>query len=142
MQDSKERGVQNYLKDYRAVSFPKTRVFPIKIKGYDDNENNGIDDKNGNSANKFNPKAINVKLIELVKMMHGSFQSKQKIIEDFNLKNPECSRKSIEKKMRDLFEKDKKGDDPRQRWYATESTLIELNLTEDEELKVLFNERL
>lgn len=113
MQDSKERGVQNYLKDYRAVSFPKTRVFPIKIKGYDDNENNGIDDKNGNSANKFNPKAINVKLIELVKMMHGSFQSKQKIIEDFNLKNPECSRKSIEKKMRDLFEKDKKGDDPR-----------------------------
>lgn len=44
--------------------------------------------------------------------------------------------------MRDLFEKDKKGDDPRQRWYATESTLIELNLTDDEELKVLFNERL
>ena len=58
------------------------------------------------------------------------------------MKNPECSRKSIEKKMRDLFEKDKKAEDPRQRWYATESTLIELNLTEDEELKALFTERL
>lgn len=51
-------------------------MFPIKIKGQDENDNNGIDDKNGNSANKLNPKAINVKLIELVKMMHGSFQSK------------------------------------------------------------------
>lgn len=41
MQDSKERGVQNYLKDYRAVVFPRTRVFPIKIKGYEENENAG-----------------------------------------------------------------------------------------------------
>ena len=37
--------------------------------------------------------------------------------------------------MRELFEKDKKETDPRQRWYATESTLIELNLSDDEELK-------
>ena len=44
--------------------------------------------------------------------------------------------------MRDLFDKDKKEVDPRQRWYATESTLIELNLTEDEDLKLLFDERL
>ena len=44
--------------------------------------------------------------------------------------------------MRDLFEKDKKDSDPRQRWYATESTLIELNLSDDPELTVLFTERL
>jgi hypothetical protein len=44
--------------------------------------------------------------------------------------------------MRDLFEKDKKENDPRQRWYATESTLIDFNLAEDEELKTLFNGRL
>jgi hypothetical protein len=66
--------------------------------------------------------------------MHGSFESKTKIIEDFNLKNPECSKKSIEKKMRQLFVKDKKNEDPRARWYATESTLVELNLTEDSSL--------
>lgn len=75
-------------------------------------------------------------------MMHGSFESKQKIIEDFNQKFPDCSKKSIENKVKDLFEKDKKGEDPRQRWYATESTLIELNLGEDEELKTLSEERL
>jgi len=40
--------------------------------------------------------------------------------------------------MRDLFDKDKKqGQDPRQRWYATESTLIELNLQEDDEIRQL-----
>jgi hypothetical protein len=44
--------------------------------------------------------------------------------------------------MRELFEKDKKKDEPRQRWFATESTLVELNLTEDEELKALFRDRL
>ena len=31
-----------------------------------------------------NPKAIKEKLVELARMMHGSFESKQKIIEDFN----------------------------------------------------------
>jgi hypothetical protein len=75
-------------------------------------------------------------------MMHGSFESKQKIIEDFNTNNPECSKKSIEKKMRELFVKDKKGDDPRARWYATESTLVDLNLTEDNSLVELIKERL
>lgn len=45
--------------------------------------------------------------------MHGSFEAKPKLIDEFNMKNPECSKKSIEKKMRDLFEKDKKGLDPR-----------------------------
>ena len=139
MIDTSDDRVMNYLKDYKAMSFPKSRGFPIKMKGYDDGDLNGED--KGNSANKYNPKAINMKLVELVRMMHGSFESKQKIIEDFNAKNPECSKKSIEKKMRDMFEKDKKGEDPRQRWYATESTLIELNLNDDEELKTMFSSR-
>ena len=37
--------------------------------------------------------------------------------------------------MSNLFEKDKKGQDPRQRWYATESTLVELGLQDDLQLK-------
>ncbi len=69
------------MRDFKAVSFPKTRVFPIKIK--DSGDDIGGDDKN-NSGNKQNPKAINLRLSELVRMMHGSFESKQKIIEDFN----------------------------------------------------------
>jgi hypothetical protein len=43
--------------------------------------------------------------------------------------------------MRDLFEKDKKATDPRQRWYATESTLVELNLIDDQEMKQMFIDR-
>jgi hypothetical protein len=44
--------------------------------------------------------------------------------------------------MRELFVKDKKGDDPRARWYATESTLVDLNLSEDSSLVELIKERL
>lgn len=56
--------------------FSKDRTFPIKTK-YSDGYNLEIgDDKNQNSANKHNPITINDKLIELVKIMHGSFESK------------------------------------------------------------------
>ncbi len=44
--------------------------------------------------------------------------------------------------MRDLFEMDKNEYDPKQRWYATESTLMELNILEDEEIKQMADERL
>jgi hypothetical protein len=64
--------------------------------------------------------------------MHGSFESKQKIIDEFNIKFPDCSKKSIEKKMKDLFVKEKKNEDPKLRYYATESTLADLNLEADE----------
>lgn len=56
--------------------------------------------------------------------MHGSFESKQKIIDDFNAANPECSKKSILRKMISLFVKEKKEGDPKSRWYGTESTLV------------------
>lgn len=69
------------MRDFKAVSFPKSRKFPIRVKDIGDDAN--ADDKT-NSANKQNPKAINLRLTELVRMMHGSFESKQKIIEDFN----------------------------------------------------------
>ena len=65
------------------------------------------------SSKATNANLINVRLIELVKVMHGSFESKQKILDDFHARFPECSKKSIESKMRDLFEKDKKNTDPR-----------------------------
>jgi hypothetical protein len=75
-------------------------------------------------------------------LMHGSFESKPKMIEDFNAQFPECSKKSIEKKTRDLFVKDKRESDPRTRWYATESTLADLNLVDNAELARLMAERL
>ena len=60
-----------------------------------------------------NANSINNYLVELVKLMHGSFESKQFIIDTFHERFPDCSKKSIERKMRDLFDKDKKDSDPR-----------------------------
>ena len=56
--------------------------------------------------NGFNPNSINFKLISLVRMVHGSFESKSKICDAFNAQNPECSKTSIEKKLKELFVKD------------------------------------
>lgn len=81
MGESKDRGSINYLNDFKAVAFPKSRVFPIRVKS---SEEADLADDKQNSASKQNPKAINSKLVELVRIMHGSFESKQKIIEEFN----------------------------------------------------------
>jgi|TARA_B110001469_G_C9498026_1_gene248835 hypothetical protein len=62
-------------------------------------------------------------MTELVLMVHGSLESKPKIIDDFNEQNAECSKNSIEKKLKEAFIKDKRNDDPRQRYYATDETL-------------------
>ena len=72
-----------------------------------------------------NPKAIKKFIMELIQMVHGSFESKQKIVDDFNGQYSDCSKKSIEKKMKELFTKDKKEEDPRARWYATQSCFEE-----------------
>jgi hypothetical protein len=45
------------------------------------------------------------------------------MIDDFNEAHPECSKNSIEKKIRECFIKDKRDQDPRQRYYATEEFL-------------------
>jgi len=51
--------------------------------------------------------------------------------------NTDCSKKSIEKKLKELFVKEKRNDDPKARWYATEVTLDEVGLLTDEELESL-----
>ena len=42
---------------------------------------------------------------DLVKLIHGSFDSKSKLIDDFNEMNPECSKNSIERKIKEFFVK-------------------------------------
>ena len=56
-------------------------------------------------------------------MVHGSFDSKPKLIDDFHEQHPECSKNSIERKLKDFFIKDKRNDDPRQRYYANDEVL-------------------
>lgn len=141
-----DKKMVNYMEEFKAVTFPKDKPFPLKLHRKDELELgfNGCtaDEKLTNSALKLNPKAIYSHLTELVMLMHGSFESKPKIIEDFNTQFPDCSKKSIEKKTRDLFVKDKRDNDPRTRWYATESTLADHNLVDSPDLAWLMAERL
>lgn len=55
--------------------------------------------------------------------MHGNFESKATLIEEFVKVHTECSRNSVEKKIKELFVKDKRGNDPRQRYYTQEAAL-------------------
>lgn len=78
---------------------------------------------NSDETKGFDPNAINLKMVELILMVHGSLESKPKIIDDFNEQNPECSKNSIEKKIKEAFIKDKRNDELRQRYWATDETL-------------------
>ena len=90
---------------YMAQSFVKDNNFPLQLlkckihKQYDDAE----EKKAG-----FDPNAINLKLVELVRMVHGNTDAKHKIIDDFNEAHPECSKNSIERKLKESFIKDKR----------------------------------
>ena len=106
--------------EYTAVSFVAGNSFPITKK--DSLTLNESEDK----KNGFDPNAINNRLADLVRMVHGSLESKPKIIDEFNEQFPECSKNSIERKLKSGFIKDKRGDDPRFRYYATDETLDQL----------------
>ena len=56
-------------------------------------------------------------------MVHGNTEPKPKIIDDFNEAHPECSKNSIERKLKESFLKDKRGEDPKQRYYASDELL-------------------
>ena len=77
---NRSSGMMNYFEEFMAVSLPKVRNFPLRLKPLiDSNEEENKAAKGTNNSN-----LINTKLVDLVKMMHGSFESKQKIIDDFN----------------------------------------------------------
>lgn len=61
-----------------------------------------------------------------MRLAHGSLEPKVRIIEDFNEKYPDCSKNQIERKLKDSFVKDKKGDDPKHRLYASDALLVQL----------------
>lgn len=114
-------GNEPMMEEFKAVSFE--HFFPITKKKKQD------DDFEEEKKLGFDPNAINLKLPELVRMVHGSFEPKHKISDDFNEKHPECSKNSIEKKLKEFFCKDKRDQDPRQRYYANDFILSQL-LTE------------
>ena len=64
-----------------------------------------------------------LRLVDLVKLTHGSIESKAKLIDDFHESFPECTKNSIERRIKEFFVKDRRGDDPKLRYYASEDIL-------------------
>lgn len=119
-----------YREEFKVVILSKKLSFPIKLDKRDNDLGLFISNSDDISAEtKIKQRnSIKDKIKELAYALHGTFESKQKVIDDFNIRYPECSKKSIDKKIKDLFVKEKRLIDPKARWYATESTLIEWNL--------------
>ena len=63
---------------------------------------------------------------QLIRACYSSLESKQQIIDVFNDKFPECSKKSIERVFKDIIVKEKRDGDMRPAWYATPEILAEL----------------
>lgn len=72
------------------------------------------------------PNAILKKRLDLIQFVYTSLESKQQIIDDFNEKFPECSKKSIERVFKEIIVKEKREGDLRPAWYATDDILVEL----------------
>ena len=93
------------------------------------------------------PNAILKFRAQLIRACYSSLESKQQIIDDFNDKYPECSKKSIERVFKEIIIKEKREGDLRPGWYATEEILAELAVdfgsqSGIDELKALATERM
>ena len=93
------------------------------------------------------PNAILKFRAQLIRACYSSLESKQQIIDDFNDKYPECSKKSIERVFKEIIIKEKRDGDLRPGWYATEEILAELaadfgSQSGIDELKALATERM
>ena len=75
---------------------------------------------------KGDPNAILKYRIELIYMCYSSLESKSVIVDDFNAKYPDCSKKSIERVFKEIIVKEKRENDLRTVWYATEQILLDL----------------
>ena len=81
------------------------------------------------------PNAILNYRAKLIHFVYGSLDSKQQIIDDFNDKYPDCSKKSIERVFKEIIIKEKRENDLRPVWYASEQILSELPELATEEAK-------
>jgi hypothetical protein len=104
------------MEEFKAFSFEGG--FPIVKKKNKEDLDLDEEKKMG-----YDPNAINQHLPDLVRLVHGSFEPKHIISDKFNEVHPDCSKNSIEKKLKDFFVKDKRDEDPRQRYYANDEIL-------------------
>jgi len=90
-----------------------------------------VEDPEVGEGKKANPKAINDRMKEFVRLVHGAAIAKQKVIDDFKKEFPECTKNSIERKLEKVFTKEKKGEEPKRRWFAQADLLEDLEMVEE-----------
>ena len=129
VQDSTQE-CMDQLNSYRVVSFG-SHMFPLCVKKPEKIYDLGQGD----------PNAILRFRAQLIKACYSSLESKQQIIDDFNDKYPECSKKSIERVFKEIIVKEKRDGDLRPAWYATDAIISELSVN-TEELMILAKERM
>ena len=90
-----------------------------------------------------------LRLVDLVRLTHDSIESKAKLIDDFHEAFPECTKNSIERCIKEFFIKDRRGDDPKLRYYASDEVfaiesvaLVFPEGSNDSELLKLASERI
>ena len=64
----------------------------------------------------------------MIQFVYSSLDAKSQIIDDFNDKYPDCSKKSIERVFKEIIIKEKRENDLRPVWYATDEIIKELGL--------------
>lgn len=130
------------MKDFKARTFPEPDLFPLQLK-HKSKVEIGLEEATAEDEEKKKKKgAMSEHIIDLIRFLHGSQMQKQKAIEDFHQKFPDCAKKTIDKKISSLFVKEKLDGEPKVRWFASEDTLIEYKLKDSQELNEISKIRL
>lgn len=75
-------------------------------------------------------------------MLYSSLDAKQTIVEDFHQKYPDCSKKSIERLLKEITVREKRDGDEKAVYYCTAECWQELTEVQQAELQTLASDRM
>lgn len=119
------------LAQYKIFAAKPHIKLPLVINAKDFDNISEEEDK----KERMDPNAINKKMKEFILMVHGSYEAKGKIIDDFSAQHPECSKASIERKIREIAVKEKEESQGKFRYIVNSQTISE-HINNDEAEKV------
>jgi hypothetical protein len=106
---------------YRIFAAKPSIKFPFDISAKEFDEKSDEDDK----KERADPNAINEKIKQFIMMVHGSYESRSKLIEDFSTDHSECSKASIERKIKEIASKDKEESQSKFRYFVSQQAIDE-----------------
>ncbi|CAI2374825.1 unnamed protein product [Moneuplotes crassus] len=124
------------FEEFKIISANPQILFPLVISAKDFDQVDDEDDKKDSA----DPNAIKKKMKEFILMVHGSYEAKFKLIEEFAKENPECSKASIERTIREVSSKEKEFSQSKFRYIVTQEA-IDASEVDKEELQKIFDAR-